>query len=201
MLFTLRREKKVHWQVLWETKIGSVMALLWKPHFGTFIFKCMHPIYWAYYIISVVFEASCDLNYSPSFSFSTDKQLKQYLGFLSKCMTGNLVQKMSNYLYRSRTITAYESQVITSQATDMQKSSKMMQIVIKKGQSACGSFLRCLGICDPGLYEKVTGYPGWTIYQISWNRSMPMSEFIIHSFVFLSFLVIQHNLVLRTINI
>lgn len=148
----------------------------------------MHAIYWAYYIISVVFEASCDLNNFLSFSFSTDKQLKQYLGFLSKCMTGILVQKMSNYLYRSRTITAYESQVITSQATDVQKASKMMQIVIKKGQSACDSFLRCLGICDPGLYENVTGHPGWTIYQISWNRSMPMSELFIHSFFFFHFL-------------
>ncbi|KAG1947538.1 uncharacterized protein si:dkey-29h14.10 isoform X1 [Pimephales promelas] len=89
----------------------------------------------------------------------SDQQLQQYLGFLSKCMTGILVQRMSNCLYRSRTITAYESQVITSQATDMQKASKMMQIVIKKGQHACSSFLKCLGICDPALYENVTGCP------------------------------------------
>ncbi|XP_067251422.1 uncharacterized protein si:dkey-29h14.10 [Chanodichthys erythropterus] len=108
---------------------------------------------------------------------SSDKQLKQYLGFLSKCMTGNLVQKMSNYLYRSRTITAYESQVITSQATDMQKSSKMMQIVIRKGQSACGSFLRCLGICDPGLYEKVTGYPAqFSLEDHQHIEEIPFSE-------------------------
>lgn len=89
----------------------------------------------------------------------SDQQLKKCLGFLSNCMTGILVQRISNCLYRSRKITAYESQVITSQATDMQKASKMIQIVIKKGKSACSSFLSCLGICDPALYENVTGYP------------------------------------------
>ncbi|KAF4103201.1 uncharacterized protein si:dkey-29h14.10 [Onychostoma macrolepis] len=90
---------------------------------------------------------------------SSDKQLQRYLGSLSKCMTGYLVQRMSSCLSRSRTITAYEAQVITSQPTDMQKASRLMQIVIKKGQSACSSFLTCLGICDPVLYENVTGFP------------------------------------------
>ncbi|XP_052473424.1 uncharacterized protein LOC128030011 isoform X1 [Carassius gibelio] len=89
----------------------------------------------------------------------SDKQLRCYLGFLSKCMTGNLVQRMSNCLSRSRTIMAYEAQVITSQPTDMQKASRLMQIVLKKGQKACSAFLSCLGICDPVLYEKVTGFP------------------------------------------
>lgn len=90
---------------------------------------------------------------------SSDKQLQRYLGSLSKCMTGYLVQRMSSCLSRSRTITVYEAQVITSQPTDMQKASRLMQIVIKKGQSACNSFLTCLGICDPVLYENVTGFP------------------------------------------
>ncbi|KAK7157708.1 hypothetical protein R3I93_009027 [Phoxinus phoxinus] len=104
-----------------------------------------------------------------------DQQLQQHLGFLSKCMTGILVQRMSNCLYRSRTITAYESQVITAQATDMQKVSKMMQIVIKKGQSACSSFLRCLGICDPALYENVTGYPAQFGHE-DHQQEIPFSE-------------------------
>ncbi|XP_051573869.1 uncharacterized protein LOC127452458 isoform X2 [Myxocyprinus asiaticus] len=74
-------------------------------------------------------------------------------------MTGILVQRMSNCLCRSRTITKFEGQVVTSQATDMQKASKLMQIVIKKGRNACSSFFSCLGICDPALYESVTGSP------------------------------------------
>ncbi|XP_043116847.1 uncharacterized protein si:dkey-29h14.10 isoform X2 [Puntigrus tetrazona] len=74
-------------------------------------------------------------------------------------MTGCLVQRMSSCLSRSRTITVYEEQVITSQPTDMQKASRLMQIVIKKGQSACSLFFTCLGICDPVLYENVTGFP------------------------------------------
>ncbi|XP_073704112.1 uncharacterized protein [Garra rufa] len=90
---------------------------------------------------------------------SSDKQLQRYLGSLSKRMTGFLVQRMSNCLYRSRTITENEAQVVASQPTDMQKASWLMQIVIKKGQSACSSFLTCLGICDPVLYENVTGFP------------------------------------------
>ncbi|XP_050987001.1 uncharacterized protein si:dkey-29h14.10 [Labeo rohita] len=89
---------------------------------------------------------------------SSDKQLQRCFGLLSKRMTGFLVQRMSNCLYRSRTITAYEAQVVTSQPTDMQKASRLIQIVIKKGQSACSSFLTCLGICDPVLYENVTGF-------------------------------------------
>ncbi|XP_016138935.1 uncharacterized protein [Sinocyclocheilus grahami] len=90
---------------------------------------------------------------------SSDKQLQCYLGFLSKCMTGYLVQRMSSCLSRSRIITGYEAQFIASQPTDMQKASRLMQIVIKKGQNACSSFLRCLGICDPVLYENITGFP------------------------------------------
>lgn len=90
---------------------------------------------------------------------SSDKQLQRYLGSLSKCMTGSLVQKMSSCLSRSRTIMEYEEQVITSQPTDMQKASMLMQIVIKKGQNACSSFLTCLGIYDPVLYKNVTGFP------------------------------------------
>ncbi|XP_059423034.1 uncharacterized protein LOC132157766 [Carassius carassius] len=90
---------------------------------------------------------------------SSDKQLQRYLGSLSKCMTGYLVQRMTSCLSGSRTITVYEAQVITSQPTDMQKASRLIQIVIKKGQSACSSFLTCLGICDPVLYENVTGFP------------------------------------------
>ncbi|KAK2903046.1 hypothetical protein QQF64_010067 [Cirrhinus molitorella] len=90
---------------------------------------------------------------------SSDKQLKRYFGSLSKHMTGILVQRMSNCLYQSCTITEYEAQVVTSQPTDMQKASSLMQIVIKKGQSACSSFLTCLGICDPVLYKSVTGFP------------------------------------------
>ncbi|XP_042596936.1 uncharacterized protein LOC109048883 [Cyprinus carpio] len=90
---------------------------------------------------------------------SPDKQLQRYFGSLSKCMTGYLVERMSSCLSRSHTITAYEAQIITSQPTDMQKASRLMQIVIKKGQSACSSFLACLGICDPVLYENVTGFP------------------------------------------
>ncbi len=31
--------RTVHWKVLWGTKTGSSMALLWKPPFGSFIFK------------------------------------------------------------------------------------------------------------------------------------------------------------------
>ncbi len=114
---------------------------------------------------SVPFEYSYVVNSSLFFFSPIDKQLQRYLGSLSKCMTGSLVQKMSSCLSRSRTIMAYEEQVITSQPTDMQKASMLMQIVIKKGQNACSSFLACLGIYDPVLYKNVTGFPGWTIYQ------------------------------------
>lgn len=90
---------------------------------------------------------------------SPEKLLQQYLGFLSKYMTGPLVQKMSCCLCRSNKITKHEEQVITSQSTDMQKASRLIQIVIKKGQNACSSFLSCLGLCNPALYENVTGFP------------------------------------------
>lgn len=122
-------------------------------------------MHFLYVLHSVPFEDSYVVNSSLLFFSPIDKQLQRYLGSLSKCMTGYLVQRMSSCLSRSRTITAYEAQVITSQPTDMQKASRLMQIVIKKGQSACSSFLTCLGICDPVLYENVTGFPGWTIYQ------------------------------------
>lgn len=90
---------------------------------------------------------------------STEKRLQRNLKFLSRCMTWDSVERMSSCLCHSRTITAYEAQVVSSQATDMQKASKLMEIVIKKGRSACSAFLRCLGICDPKLYESVTGSP------------------------------------------
>ncbi|XP_051576985.1 uncharacterized protein LOC127454072 isoform X5 [Myxocyprinus asiaticus] len=70
-----------------------------------------------------------------TFVISSEKRLQRYLSSLSKCMTGYLVQRMSSCLCRSRTITAYEAQVVTSQATDMQKASKLIQIVIKKDSS------------------------------------------------------------------
>ncbi|XP_056617982.1 uncharacterized protein si:dkey-29h14.10 [Triplophysa dalaica] len=89
----------------------------------------------------------------------SEKQLQRNLRCLSKGMTGFLVQRMSSCLCRSRTITEYEAQVVTSQNTDVGKASKLMEIVIRKGRRACTSFLSCLGICDPKLYESVTGHP------------------------------------------
>lgn len=90
---------------------------------------------------------------------SPEKLLQRYLGFLSKCMTGPLVERMTCCLCRSNKITKHEEQVIISQPTDMQKASRLIQIVLKKGQNACSFFLSCLGICDPALYKNVTGYP------------------------------------------
>lgn len=89
----------------------------------------------------------------------SEKQLQRNVRFLSMRMTGFLVQRMSSCLCHSRTITEYEAQVVTSQTTDVGKASKLMEIVIRKGRRACGSFLSCLGICDPKLYESVTGHP------------------------------------------
>ncbi|XP_052000626.1 uncharacterized protein si:dkey-29h14.10 [Xyrauchen texanus] len=94
-----------------------------------------------------------------SFVISSEKRLKLYLSSLSRCMTEYLVQRMSSCLCQSRTITAYEAQVVTSQATDRQKASMLIQIVIKKGRNACSLFFSCLGFCDPALYESVTGCP------------------------------------------
>nr|XP_055067750.1 uncharacterized protein si:dkey-29h14.10 [Misgurnus anguillicaudatus] len=90
---------------------------------------------------------------------STEKRLQRNLKLLSKGLTWDLVETMSSCLCHSRTITEYEAQVVSSQVTDMQKASKLMEIVIKKGRSACSAFFGCLGICHPKLYESVTGSP------------------------------------------
>ncbi|XP_051576981.1 uncharacterized protein LOC127454072 isoform X2 [Myxocyprinus asiaticus] len=111
-----------------------------------------------------------------TFVISSEKRLQRYLSSLSKCMTGYLVQRMSSCLCRSRTITAYEAQVVTSQATDMQKASKLIQIVIKKGRNACSLFFSCLGFCDPELYESVTGCPDSSHEDHHHSEDIPLSE-------------------------
>ncbi len=67
MFFTLRKMvllRTVHWKVLWGTKIGSSMASLWKPPFGTFIFKSE----WSLSVLILSKSALC-----PCFLSSSDR--------------------------------------------------------------------------------------------------------------------------------
>ncbi|XP_026863070.2 uncharacterized protein si:dkey-29h14.10 [Electrophorus electricus] len=86
-----------------------------------------------------------------------EKTLQRQLSTLSKCMSACLVQKISTCLCRSSTLTDYDVQVIRSQATDTQKASQLVQAVIRKGRGSCQRFFKCLSVCSPSLYERVTG--------------------------------------------
>ncbi|XP_045061535.1 uncharacterized protein si:dkey-29h14.10 [Coregonus clupeaformis] len=72
-----------------------------------------------------------------------------------------VVERLCVYLLSSRTITEYESQVIRSQGTDMQKAAKLLQVVLKKGRNACQLLFDSLEKCCqcPPLFERVTGLP------------------------------------------
>ncbi|XP_076826792.1 uncharacterized protein LOC143473608 [Brachyhypopomus gauderio] len=86
-----------------------------------------------------------------------EKTLQRQISTLSKSMSACLVQRISSCLCQSSTLTRYEVQLIQSQATDIQKASQLVQTLIRKGRRACQLFFKCLGVCEPSLFERVTG--------------------------------------------
>ncbi|CAB1334180.1 unnamed protein product, partial [Coregonus sp. 'balchen'] len=90
-----------------------------------------------------------------------ERSLQLQLHALSKSMSCCVVERLCVYLLSSKTITEYESQVIWSQGTDMQKAAKLLQVVLKKGRNACQLFFDSLERCCqcPPLFERVTGLP------------------------------------------
>ncbi|XP_029599077.1 uncharacterized protein LOC115181177 isoform X2 [Salmo trutta] len=90
-----------------------------------------------------------------------ERSLQLQLHALSKSMSCCAVERLSVYLLSSRTITEYDSQVIWSQRTDMEKAAKLLQVVLKKGRNACVLFFDALEKCCqcPQQFERVTGLP------------------------------------------
>ncbi|XP_020361102.1 uncharacterized protein LOC109907515 isoform X2 [Oncorhynchus kisutch] len=90
-----------------------------------------------------------------------ERSLQLHLHALSKSMSCCAVERLCVYLLSSRTITEYESQVIWSQRTDMEKAAKLLQVVLKKGRNACLLFFDSLEKCCqcPPQLERVTGLP------------------------------------------
>ncbi|KAI4905720.1 hypothetical protein NFI96_013078 [Prochilodus magdalenae] len=86
-----------------------------------------------------------------------DKTLRRQLSTLSKFMSACLVRQVSTCLCRSHILTEYEVQLIQTQATDTHKASHLLLTVLRKGSRACHLFFKCLGVCSPSLFEKVTG--------------------------------------------
>ncbi|KAI1894169.1 hypothetical protein AGOR_G00113050 [Albula goreensis] len=74
-------------------------------------------------------------------------------------MSPCLVEQISDYLPRKRSITVYDSEMILCQFTDLQEATKMMQTVINKGKKAWQQFCKLLESCDPLLCERVAGPP------------------------------------------
>ncbi|XP_029594281.1 uncharacterized protein LOC115177538 isoform X1 [Salmo trutta] len=90
-----------------------------------------------------------------------ERSLRLHLHALSKSMSCRVVERLCVYLLSSRTITEYESQVIWSQRTDMQKAAKLLQVILMKGRDACLHFFDSLEKCCqcPPQVERVTGLP------------------------------------------
>ncbi|KAL0984925.1 hypothetical protein UPYG_G00150550 [Umbra pygmaea] len=88
-----------------------------------------------------------------------ERRLQLHLHILSKSISCCLAERLCAQLLSSRTITEYESQVIRSQGTDLQMASQLLQVVLKKGRSACLLFYKEIESCCPQLYESVTGLP------------------------------------------
>ncbi|XP_019897068.1 uncharacterized protein si:dkey-29h14.10 [Esox lucius] len=86
-----------------------------------------------------------------------ERRLQLQLHVLSKSISCSLVERLCIQLLSSRTMTEYESQVIRSKETDMQKASQLLQVVLKKGRNACLLFYKDLERCCPELFERVTG--------------------------------------------
>ncbi|KAG9275941.1 hypothetical protein AMEX_G8185 [Astyanax mexicanus] len=86
-----------------------------------------------------------------------DKTLQRQLCTLTKSMPSRLVEKISACLCRSSTITEYEFQHIQAPATDIQKASQLLLTIHRKGPRACQLFFKCLAVCNPSLFETVTG--------------------------------------------
>ncbi|XP_062393720.1 uncharacterized protein si:dkey-29h14.10 [Sardina pilchardus] len=95
---------------------------------------------------------------APSGFVPPEKQLRGQLFTLSQSLAPCLVEKMTTYLFHTRTITNHEVGVITSQPTPTQKASQLIQIVLRKGRHACLQFYQCLAHCNPDLSEKLTGF-------------------------------------------
>uniref|UniRef100_A0A3B1JF16 Si:dkey-29h14.10 n=1 Tax=Astyanax mexicanus TaxID=7994 RepID=A0A3B1JF16_ASTMX len=85
------------------------------------------------------------------------KTLQRQLCTLAKSMPSRLVEKISACLCRSSTITEYEFQHIQAPATDIQKASQLLLTIHRKGPRACQLFFKCLAVCNPSLFETVTG--------------------------------------------
>ncbi|KAG7470056.1 hypothetical protein MATL_G00135380 [Megalops atlanticus] len=88
-----------------------------------------------------------------------ERSLRTHLFALSARMSSNLVETILNSLSSKKTVSVYESQMIRSQLTDMDKACHLMQTVIRKGRTACQMFYKLLESCDPVLFEKITGSP------------------------------------------
>ncbi|XP_046888610.1 uncharacterized protein si:dkey-29h14.10 isoform X2 [Hypomesus transpacificus] len=83
----------------------------------------------------------------------SDKRLRLQSPALSRRLSASVVERVSRSLRSSGTITEMERQVIMSQPTVMQKSTKLMQIVISKGCNACELFYSSLDMCGSLIFE------------------------------------------------
>ncbi|XP_067087776.1 uncharacterized protein [Osmerus mordax] len=83
----------------------------------------------------------------------SDKRLRLQSFALSQRLSASVVERVSGSLRSSGTITEMERQVIVSQPTVIQKSMKLMQIIISKGCNACELFYSCLDGCDSPIFE------------------------------------------------
>ncbi len=94
--------RTVHWKVLWGTKTGSFyMASLWKPPFGTFIFKEFSHIVYSYLSSPIWALFSC-LLHLPTLLFSCCVVSLLYLSCLSLlilvCSSPLFLSLLSSYL-------------------------------------------------------------------------------------------------------